>query len=100
MIKTCITDLKKAIEGGTCAIATFHNREGLLECEEDFYLCEEYKLRKEILQELIKAKKLLRSQNGWRWDTIKSTKGNPIKLLFLFLAWWRNFKIKSLWQRT
>jgi hypothetical protein len=99
MIRTAIPELTDAIENSMKAIASFRYRQGLLECEEYIYAVEKDKLVLEIRLELIKAKALLKTQKGWRWKALKMTKGNPIKLLFLFMGMWQNFKFKKLWQR-
>lgn len=99
-MKTVIPDLTKMIEASMQAIASYHKRPGLLECEDYIYSEMEESVRIEILCELHKAKKLMRTQKGWRWKIIKQTKGNPVKVLFLIMAWWKNFKFKKLWQRT
>jgi len=98
-IRTVIPELKTMIEESVKAVASFNDRPGLLEYEEYWYSIEEHKIRMECLAELQKAKLLMRKQKCWRWKAIKLTNGNPIKILFLGLAWWKNFKIKSLWQR-
>lgn len=66
MIKTAIPELKKAIEDSTQAIVSFYDRPGLLECEEFIYAEMEMELRKEIILELIKAKKLMKQQPLWQ----------------------------------
>lgn len=66
MIRTAIPELKKAIEDSTQAIVSFYDRPGLLECEEFVYAEMEMELRKEILIELVKAKKLMKKQPLWR----------------------------------
>lgn len=80
------------INASTESITTYKHRPGLLECEDYLYSIEEHKIRKECISELKKAKEIMRSRKGWRWEVLKQTKGNPIKLIFLFIAWAKNKK--------
>lgn len=91
-IKTIIPELEKMINETTRTITTYKNRPGLLEFEDYHYSKQEAALRKEIREELNKAKALMRSRKGWRWEVIKKTNFNPFKLWMLFMAWRQNKK--------
>lgn len=91
-VKTAIPDIEKMINNGTDAIDSFKYRPGLLEYEDYYYSQREDEVRREIIAELLKAKEILRKRKGWRWEMIKATNWNPIKLLFLFMAWRKNKK--------
>jgi hypothetical protein len=88
--KKATHDTTKMIVNGCKAISSFSMRPGLLEFEDYLYSIEEDQIRREILAELAKAKQLLRSRKGWRWEMIKTTNGNPFKLMMLATAWIRN----------
>lgn len=66
MIRTAIPELTKAIEEGAKAVASFRHRPGLLECEDYIYFEMEQQVRKELICELIKAKKLIKKKTIWQ----------------------------------
>lgn len=91
-IRTVIPELSKMINSSTYAVTTYRHSQALLDFEDYIYRLEESKVRSECIAELKKAKQIMRTRKGWRWEVIKQTKFHPVKLLLLFMAWFKNRK--------
>jgi hypothetical protein len=94
-----IPELKRAIENGMQAVASFKHRPGLLECEDYVYSEMEFDIKVQAQAEISKAKSLMKSRKGWRWLMFKESVKSPIRLLFAARALWNNLK-RKLWRRT
>lgn len=86
MVKTCIPELKKAIEESMKAVASYKDRPGLLECEEYVYDEMQHELLVKLQAEISKAKALMKKRKGWRWKMFMECIKSPGHIIISLMA--------------